>query len=222
MRLTELVLVYGLVGVGCVVAVFVRSPASRTPLDGLLLFAMWPLYTPFALMSFGAGAHRASPRLAANSRAGAFVAALDRARSTPLAELLPDAAAAAALSERLDNAESRVAEIDRLLDDPDFDEAAAAERRAAFEAAGDRFGASTAASRIQNIARLRRMRDHYDRELRQIEELLSQLRTQAEVVRLAGAMDDGTRDLVVDLIARLEGLDEVLDCGPGLVLRQEA
>jgi hypothetical protein len=221
MRLVELVLVYGLVGVGCVVAVFVRSPASRTPLDGLLLFAMWPLYTPFALMSFGAGG-RTAPRLAASSRAGAFVAALDRARSTPLADLLPDAAAAAALSERLDNAESRVAEIDRLLDDPDFDEAAAAERRAAFEASGDRFGASTAASRIQNIARLRRMRDHYDRELRQIEELLSQLRTQAEVVRLAGAMDDGTRDLVVDLIARLEGLDEVLDCGPGLVLRQEA
>lgn len=43
-------------------------------------------------------------------------------------------------------------------------------------------------------------------------ELLKQLRIQAEVVRLAGTTgESGVRELVGELLARVEGLDEVMD-----------
>ena len=44
-------------------------------------------------------------------------------------------------------------------------------------------------------------------------ELLAQLGTQAEVVRLAGVADASTAELVRELLARVEGLDQVLDEG---------
>jgi hypothetical protein len=55
------------------------------------------------------------------------------------------------------------------------------------------------------------MREQFGKEINQISELLTQLRIQAEVVRIAGASDDDTRELVGELVARIQGLDELLD-----------
>ena len=42
-------------------------------------------------------------------------------------------------------------------------------------------------------------------------DLVAQLRVQAEVVRLAGALEEDTRDLVAELLGRVEGLDAILE-----------
>ena len=64
---------------------------------------------------------------------------------------------------------------------------------------------------LQIIHRLKKMREQFGKEINQISELLTQLRIQAEVVRIAGASDDDTRELVGELVARIQGLDELLD-----------
>ena len=46
-------------------------------------------------------------------------------------------------------------------------------------------------------------------ELEELAELFLQLETQTEVVRLAGSADDPVSDLVADIQARLEGIDEL-------------
>ena len=141
--------------------------------------------------------------------------ALARAEGTPLACLLPDRTAARSLAGRLDIASARVEEIDRLLEQPAFSAQAAEARHRELAAAGDEAAAATALSRAQNIGRLRRLRDQYARELDVVRELTAQLRIQAEVVRLLGEADDGSRDLVIELVSRVEGIDTMLDDGGG-------
>ena len=76
---------------------------------------------------------------------------------------------------------------------------------------GEEVAAAAARSRLQNIRRLRKLRDRFTRELLEVGELQAQLRTQAEVVRLLGSGEDGREELVAELVARVEGLDAVLD-----------
>lgn len=204
MRLPELTLLYALVGVGCTIALLMRHRSSRPAVDIALMTTLWPLYAPFVLA-------RAEQMVDVTFGEKSFLAALQQVSGTPLAGLLPDPTEARALARRLRVASEKVFEIDRMLTQPDFDEQAAVARQKELEAQGDRFASETAQRRVQNIRRLRSLRDQFARQLDQVGELLSQLRIQAEVVRFAGQVDDGTRDLVVELICRLEGLDEVLD-----------
>jgi len=71
---------------------------------------------------------------------------------------------------------------------------------------------------VQNIERLRDIRSRFVAEVDEIDELLSQLVIQVEVVRFAGAAEDGTRDLLRELLARVEGLGQMLDDRPALRL----
>ncbi|HVJ22056.1 MAG TPA: hypothetical protein VM686_41910 [Polyangiaceae bacterium] len=191
MRLLELAALYLLLGLGCGAVVLLRpaEPAKRW-LDATLMVAFWPLCAPFLLSS------ARTPAAGKASSEIAFLAALRRAAGTPLGALLPDEATARALGRRLRVAAGKLAEIEELLRRPEFDEA----------------GAS--GIRLQNIRRLKRLRDRFGRELCELEELLAQLTTQAEVVRLAGAADSETRDLVREILSRVEGLDAVLDDEP--------
>jgi len=210
MRLTELAAIYGLVGLSCAVAILVHRRARGAALaDAVLLTALWPLYGPFLLLRPQAqeeGAGRAE---------AAFVQALRRTRGTPLGALLPDEAAVHVLGERLRVAGGKRAEIDALLARPEFSEPAAVRRleelrrREATECA-----LAAAAIRLQNIRRLRAMRDRFARELDEVGELLDQLTTQAELVRLAGAADPSSTELVRELLSRVEGLDQMLDDDP--------
>ena len=214
MRLTELALLYGAVGVGCAVVLAVRRHHARaTWSDVALLACLWPLYGPFVLrQAWGDGSEL-------TDREVAFLAALRGARATPLAPLLPDELSVRRLGERVRIAAAKVREIDLLLGRPEFGERQALARQAELARTGaSETAQSTVAIRLQNIRRLRRLRDRFARELEEIEELLHQLRTQVEVVRLVGVADDDTSDLVVELVSRVEGLDRLLDdepAGPG-------
>jgi hypothetical protein len=190
-KLVELAVLYLLVGLGAgaVVALRPTEPAKRF-LDASLMLAFWPICAPFLLSR-----ERSSAGAPASSEI-AFLLALRRAAGTPLASLLPDEATARALGRRLRVAAGKLLEIEELLRRPEFDEE----------------GASGV--RLQNIRRLKRLRARFGRELVELEELLAQLTTQAEVVRLAGAPDSETRDLMREILSRVEGLDAVLDDEP--------
>jgi hypothetical protein len=201
MRILELAVLYALVGAGCAVAVAARRARFA---DALLVFVLWPLYGPFLLLREGAGGGA--------DREVAFLVALRRAGQSPLGSLLPDEPTVRALGRRLRVAAGKVEEIDALLARPALSEEAALRRQQELRARNaSETAQSTAAMRLQNIRRLRALRDRFARELDEVGELLDQLTTQVEVVRLAGAPDAGAEEVVRELLARIEGLDEVLD-----------
>jgi hypothetical protein len=185
MTVVELAVIYAAVGaVAGVVTRVRRAPA----VDALLTAALWPIYGPFLLIGGGAPV---------DDRERELLAALRRASATPLGAVLPDEAAGRALARRLRDAAARVRDIDAVLARPDFD-VAAARRRAG------------AALRVQTIERMRKLRDRCAAELDEVDELIAQLVTQAELVRLAGADDGAAAELVRELVARVEGLDALL------------
>ncbi len=212
MKLMDLGLLYGLLGIGSAcVLLWRRSDVGGTWLDAVLVAGFWPVYGPFLLAKL-----QGSDDGAEDSEV-AFLAALRRARGTPLAALLPDPQTASALARRLRVASGKVHEIDAILTRPEFQAKEAIDRhRDLVDRSASECAISTAAIRIQNIRRLQALRDRFSRELDEVEELLSQLRTQAEVVRLAGVAGDETRDLVQELVSRVEGLDRMLDDDPHL------
>jgi hypothetical protein len=211
MRICELGLLYLLFGLGCGVVAIVRpvTPSSRIA-DALLLVPLWPLYGPFMLNRAALQQHE---RWAPGEVT--FLAALRKASGTPLASLLPDAQTARELARRLRVAEAKIVEIDDLLLRPEFDERMALQRHQELRDRGaSECARSTAGIRIQNIRRLRALRDRFSRELDEVGELVAQLTTQAEVLRLAGGTSVETRTLVQELLSRVEGLDQMLDDGP--------
>lgn len=210
MKLAELGALYLLCGVGCAALAMLRpAPPWTRACDGLLMVLLWPLYGPFVL------ARQSSGEPEGSSNEIAFLAALRRAAGTPLAALLPDSATARALARRLRVAAGKVQEIDGLLGRQEFDEREAlARQRELRERRASECAQSTLAIRLQNIRRLRSLRDRFARELDEVSELLVQLTTQAEVVRLAGAPDADARELVQEIVSRVEGLDRMLDDDP--------
>ena len=93
MKLTELGLLYCLVGLGCALAVMVARPrAERHAMDAVLMVGLWSVYGPFVL-----AAARGMDEGASGSEV-AFLVALRRAQGTPLSVLLPGPSRAEALS----------------------------------------------------------------------------------------------------------------------------
>jgi hypothetical protein len=211
MNLSQLGILYILLGVGCVVALLVMRREQARILDLALLAIAWPLYAPFILARDMEEADFSAPRASAPSGGQDLLDALRRAGGAPLAQLLPDVATGQRLAARLDVATRRVDEIDALLAQDQYSERLAVDRQRQLLASGDARAAAMVDSRLQIIRRLRKMREQFGKEINQISELLTQLRIQAEVVRIAGASDDDTRELVGELVARIQGLDELLD-----------
>lgn len=207
MNLFTLLAFYALAGIGCAAAALVVRRASL--LDAVLLLALWPLAGPFLLMREAPAAD------APGSREIAFLLALRRAGETQLGALLPDQATARALAARLRVAAAKTAEIDMLLARPEFDEAEAQSRLLALRArSASEQAIATTTMRLQNIRRLRALRNRFANELDEVGELLVQLTTQAEVVRLAGVAEPSSAELVRELVSRIEGLDQMLDDDP--------
>ena len=192
------VLGVGYIGIGAVIAfVFtvVRRPAI---VDALLLAGMWPLYAPFLLLA-----------RAPDTREAELLDALARAEASPLASVLPDHESARVLARQLRDAVARLAELDIVLARPDFDPAAAEVRAAELEARGATAAAATARMRVRTLGQLRGLRERYRSDLDEVRELMSQLVTQAELVRLEPGVAQASTELVRELVARVEGLGDL-------------
>jgi hypothetical protein len=214
---TSAVLVlYGMVGVACCVAARHAAARSRSWGDTAFAFALWPLWLPLWLgaQKPAAALPASVPSPDAHPATATLLTALARVQSSPLAPLLPDQAAVRSLATKLTDVSTRIEELDDVLARPTFDLEAALARRdeMAREPTSTPAGAlASAALRVQNIERLRELRARFVSEVDEINELLSQLVIQVEVVRFAGSADDGTRDLLRELLLRVEGLGQMLD-----------
>lgn len=200
----------GYLAIGCAIAIAVAALRRRlTPGDAVLLAGMWPLYAPLML------ARPAEP-----GRAGELMTALERAKASPLAGVLPDVDSARLLGARLREAGARLTELDAVLARPEFDPALVARRADELAARGASAAAATAQLRVRTLGQLRGLRERYRSELDEVGELIAQLVAQAELVRLQPAIAHSSGELIRELVARVEGLGELfayqatLDAGP--------
>lgn len=224
MTLLNLASLYFLFGLGfAAVALLGQShrekSARRKVFDGLMLLLCWPLYAPFVLSLLAQqqaddSATKSTEHidLTGNSMfTDSFMAALNAARQTALAPLLPDQATVHRLAQRLRVVQAKIHEIDKLLRNPDFDEDLAQQRLQELHAReASQHTCAMVEIRMQNIRHMKKLRQRFKQELDEVDELLAQLRTQAELVRLAGRVDGQNQDLLQELLIRVESLDSML------------
>ena len=199
MALGTIGLGYAAIGALIVIGALLRG-RRITAGDAAFLVALWPLAAPLLL-----GGHREDE----DPGAAELVSALARAQASPLAAVLPDAETARVLASRLREAGSRIADLDQVLARPDFDEAGAERRAAELAARGASGAAATAQLRVRTLAQLRALRVRYRAELDEVRELIAQLVTQAELVRLQPSMAHSSSELVRELVTRVEGLGDL-------------
>jgi hypothetical protein len=189
----------GYLAIGAALALAIAVARRRlSPGDAVLVIGLWPMYAPLAL------ARATEPR-----REAELLAALARAKASPLAGVLPDAESARILGGRLREAGARLGELDALLARPDFDPAAAERRAAELAARGAAAAAATAQLRVRTLGQLGALRERYRSELDEVGELVAQLVTQAELVRVQPAFAHSSGELVRELVARVEGLGDL-------------
>ena len=190
----------GYLGIGALVAlVFAVTLRRQSASDTLLLVALWPLWAPMML----------AQRHAQGDDERELLSALARAQASPLAQVLPDAETARVLAARLREATERLAELDQLLDRPDFDPTAVETRAKQLAARGANAAAATAQLRVRTLGQLRDLRVRYRSELDEVHELIAQLVTQAELVRQQPSIAHSSGELVRELVARVEGLGDL-------------
>ncbi|MEO1269550.1 MAG: hypothetical protein AAFX99_15805 [Myxococcota bacterium] len=212
MSIEPLLVLYILIGFGCATALVATQGWQRSsPLDLLLLIGVWPLFGPFVLTRHTSEPpHPIPPPMSNPDDPEDLLSALRHAGGGPLAALLPDAETGQHLARRLQVARERVREIDRLFTLEHYNEKAALAHQRELHACGDTRSAAMIDSRLQIIRRLRRLRERFNQDIHQIREILTQLHIQAELVRIAGTADRGTRDMVEELVERIQGLEEVM------------
>jgi hypothetical protein len=195
----------GYLAIGAAIALGLAViPAVRRRLslgDAVLLVGLWPLYAPLAVArATGPGEPGQEAEL---------IAALARAQASPLASVLPDADSVRILGARLREAGARLRELDALLARPDFDPAVVERRAGELSARGAAAAAATAQLRVRTLGQLHALRERFRRELDEVGELIAQLVTQAELVRLQPTAAQASGELVRELVARVEGLGEL-------------
>ena len=188
----------GYAAIGATLAMVCAALRRASAGDMLLLLVVWPIALPLVLAGRTEEAER-----------GELVAALARASASPLATVLPDAETGRVLQARVREAATRLGELDELLARPDFDPVAAERRASELAARGAVAAAQTAQLRVRTLGQLRALRERYRAELDEVRELIAQLVTQAELVRLQPSIAHTSSELVRELVTRVEGLDDL-------------
>ncbi|AUX34128.1 MULTISPECIES: hypothetical protein [Sorangium] len=223
MSLRDLSILYLLAGLACAVAVYRASrdrgdARRRAALSAALCVPLWPIWAPVALTA-GRGAASDRPDGGAGTAAARVQGALREGVSACAGtsfEALLSREAAVRIEAEVARAAARHAELDALLRQGGFDEAAAAARVAEIErdGAGGR-ALATAHLHLENIRRLRAMRDHDARALEELADLVQALRTQLVLARFAGSSVEGVGGIVSEVWARVEGLGAAIDAHGG-------
>jgi hypothetical protein len=219
MRLTELALLYAVVGVACAVGLAVRAPAGAKPglVDALLCASAWPLYVPVWVAgrpaAAGPGVAVAGELRGDIGREHVALAESLRAVPDPLvASLLPTRDQLDRLVAHLYALDARVAELDEVLAGESFDPARAGEALRAAERQGR--GVEQARLALESIERLARLRAKAAADRDDLLALCRRLRMQVTVLRFAGADAGEVRGLLAEIQGRVEGAGAAL--GPEL------
>ena len=188
----------GYAAIGATLAIACAATRRAGVGDVLLLVIVWPIALPLVLTA-----------RSEQAESGELVAALARASASPLASVLPDAETGRVLQSRVREAATRLVELDEVLARPDFDAAAAERRASELAARGAVAAATTAQLRVRTLGQLRARRERYRAELEEVRELIAQLVTQAELVRMQPSIAQASSELVRELVTRVEGLDDL-------------
>ncbi len=211
MSLRDLLILYGVIGFACAIAVLRRS-ATRdlaTVASAAVTVPLWPLWAPFAL---GTPKPRGAPR-----REGAetnAVRRIDRAlaeavaavAATPMSDVFSPKVASRISAEVLRVA-ARLEELGALAGQAGFDAEASARRLRDLEARGASERAiGTARLQHESVLRLDQLRAADRQALDELADLLEALRAQLLLARYAGSSAEGAGAIVSEVWARLEGL----------------
>ena len=216
MSLRDLAILYLVAGLACAVAVYRSSTESgpKAVAAAALAVPLWPIWAPIALTA----SHRvpsASVRLGATAAAARMESALREgveACAGTSFEALLSREAATRIQAEVTRAASRHAELDALLRRDGFDDVAAAARVAELEQTRASTRAlATARLHLDNVRRLRAMRDRDARALEELADLVQALRTQLVLARFAGSSVEGVGGIVSEVWARVEGLGAAID-----------
>lgn len=215
MSLRDLLLLYGVVGVACAIAVLRRSTSGGARVLGSAVATVfvWPLWAPFAL---GAAPPRAPSRDAPQTDALARIQrALDEAvgavAGTPMSEAFSPKVAAR-IGAEVTRVAARLDELSALTARAGFDAGASARRLRDLEVSGapER---TVVAARLQHesLVRLVQLRAADAQALEDLAGLLEALRTQLLLARYSGSPADGAGAIVAEVWARLEGIGVALE-----------
>jgi hypothetical protein len=209
MRLVDLLALYLIAGTACAVALYRReTPRGRAQLlSALAAVPLWPLWAPIAWTS---RREATRPQLQAGDRLQAIRAALDEViasvAGTPLERLL-DRDAVHTIVEEAERVSARNAELVSLLAREEFQlERAEAEIEALERSPASPRVRASARLHLENVRRLHQFAARDRAALDELVALVSALRTELMLVRLAGASAEGVDDIVGDLWAHIEGL----------------
>ncbi len=215
MSLADLLLLYGIVGVACAIAVVLRAPGSRTSVaaSAIMTIPLWPVWAPFALAT-PRRRSVAAPNAAVARIEHALAAAVESVAGSPIADVFSPKVAAR-IAEEVGHVAARLDELAALAAKSGFDVAAARERLRDLEtrSAPERVIA-TARMQLESLVRLDELRAADGRALDELAELLEALRTQLVLARYAGSTAEGVGALVSEVWARLEGLGAAFEPMP--------
>jgi hypothetical protein len=216
-NLRDLLLLYGVVGVGCAVAVLRRSrtTSGASVASAIATVFVWPLWAPFALGS--------PPRAASGAIAGppaverirrALAEAVGTVADTPMSDVFAPKVAGRIESE-VGRVATRMAELSALMARGGLDAQAAAAHLRDLEARGaPERTVVTARLQHESLTRLQQLYTADAQALEELAELLEALRTQLLLARFSGSSADGAAGLVGEVWARLEGLGVAFDVEP--------
>lgn len=188
MTLVDLLIFYLILGVGSCFLVSRRRRGS--PVDLGLTLLLWPLVAPVALSA-------SEGRVQKKSRENipdfdALIEALKTLQESRIAALLPTPAQLEPLRGRLNELEARGSELREVLAQGEFSSADEPEVQA-------------------SRSRLAALRDEALCEQRELLALCRRLRAQVLVLRFSGANTGDVKELVAELLGRVEGAQAALD-----------
>jgi hypothetical protein len=221
--LRDLLVLYGIVGVACAVAVLRRgratgkASAAAAVVSAVATLFVWPLWAPFAL---GAPAPRApAPSGGAGTAPAGALARIQRAleeavaavAGTPMSDVFPPRVAQR-IGAEVARVASRLDELGALTARAGFDAEASARTVHDLEAGGaPERTIATARLQHDSLVRLLQLRAADAQALDDLAGLLEALRTQLLLARYSGASADGAGAIVSEVWARLEGIGLAFD-----------
>jgi hypothetical protein len=213
--LRDLLLLYGVIGFACAIAVLRRAPApsARALSSAVATVFVWPLWAPFALGAAPKAAPRGPSAGSVQRIEGALSETVAAVAGTPMSEVFSPKVAAR-IGAEVARVAARLEELSALTTQTGFDAQASAAHVRDLEARGapER---TVVSARLQHdsLTRLQQLRGADAQALEELAELLEALRTQLLLARYSGSSADGAGAIVGEVWARLEGLGAAFEVG---------